>query len=495
MSSLATENVTVRSWLRTNSRAIDYLMIVALGLVLFFPALGETYDVASNEVRHAEIAREMAASGDYLVPTLLGRTYADKPMALYAITALLYRVSGRTSIGIARVPSAVAAIVGAIAVFELVMLIDDRRTARLAALGLMSIAGYSAMARDARPDMSMVAAALLSCLCAAYGMASESRKARARFFALSGVLCATSVLIKGPIGLLVVLVFMEAAALERSLRHATVSEWMIFGGGLVIALLIWAAPAYLHDRGAYLTALMTQRDLSLNPDDDIHSLGWYLTVVPQRLLPFLLFALLLIPYVRERGWRVSLVTALVLLVVLFVIPKKRSHYSLPVYPFMIVAIVESIYWFDHAWITRSAVALSILWAIGNVVFVQLIRPRFDWANSRTMVVAPQVLKIVPNGVPIVCIGDLAEAIAFIGHRSEVVEVYGYRKLISAIHRVGRGSYAVIPNRHRPDFFNLVGCHMRLTHLPDESLSFSTQPDGWQMYRVDEVFTNAGCAGQ
>src|SRR6516165_2279344 len=56
----------------------DAWLVAVFGAVALLPFLGQTHDVASHEIRHAEIGREMAASGDFLIPTLLGRPYQDK---------------------------------------------------------------------------------------------------------------------------------------------------------------------------------------------------------------------------------------------------------------------------------------------------------------------------------------------------------------------------------------------------------------------------------
>src|SRR5262245_34367894 len=61
-----------------------------------------------DEGRNAEVAREMAVSGDVIVPHLAGMPYLDKPPALYWATALAVRAAGRSPWA-ARLPAAVAA--------------------------------------------------------------------------------------------------------------------------------------------------------------------------------------------------------------------------------------------------------------------------------------------------------------------------------------------------------------------------------------------------
>ena len=149
-----------------------------LGIVsafVVFPALGQNRHWASREIRHAEIIREMAESGDYLVPRLLGEIYYDKPPVMHAAAAILTRIVGKPSMKIARMPSAVAGILGVLATYGIGLLLFERRTALLGAIALLGIPGYSIMAREARPDMILCCLLLFSCLCLCLGMKESKR--------------------------------------------------------------------------------------------------------------------------------------------------------------------------------------------------------------------------------------------------------------------------------------------------------------------------------
>ena len=72
----------------------DLLWLTLLSALVLFPALGQNRDWSSREIRHAEIIREMAESGDFFVPTLMGESYRDKPPVMHAAAALLVRMIG-----------------------------------------------------------------------------------------------------------------------------------------------------------------------------------------------------------------------------------------------------------------------------------------------------------------------------------------------------------------------------------------------------------------
>ncbi|MBI5168657.1 MAG: glycosyltransferase family 39 protein [Candidatus Eisenbacteria bacterium] len=75
----------------------------SLLLALAFPLIDP------DEGRNAEVAREMAANGDVVIPHLAGLPYLDKPPALFAAAAACIRVLGPTPLA-ARLPAMLASL-------------------------------------------------------------------------------------------------------------------------------------------------------------------------------------------------------------------------------------------------------------------------------------------------------------------------------------------------------------------------------------------------
>src|SRR5574337_8138 len=180
----------------------DLLLLVVVSACVLFPALGQNRHWASREIRHAEIVREMAESGDYLVPKLLGKTYYDKPPVMHAAAAVLTRIAGEPSMTLVRMPSAIAGILGVLATYGVGLLLLDRYTALVGAFALLGMPGYSLMARQARPDLILWFSVIVSCLFLCMGMRKHKSLSRSLFFIIAGLLAGLGIVTKGPFGVL-----------------------------------------------------------------------------------------------------------------------------------------------------------------------------------------------------------------------------------------------------------------------------------------------------
>ena len=77
--------------------------------ILLFARLGDLPLVSPDEGRNAEVAREMKASGSWLVPTYNGMPYLDKPAFYFKTVALSFAAFGESEWA-ARLPSSLCAL-------------------------------------------------------------------------------------------------------------------------------------------------------------------------------------------------------------------------------------------------------------------------------------------------------------------------------------------------------------------------------------------------
>src|SRR5882757_4606623 len=90
------------------SRLSRWLIVAAFGLALL-TGFEDRRLGRPLEGQQIEIAREMAASSDWLVPRVNGAVYLIRPPLMNWITALSLKIFGSESVWAARLPSILAA--------------------------------------------------------------------------------------------------------------------------------------------------------------------------------------------------------------------------------------------------------------------------------------------------------------------------------------------------------------------------------------------------
>lgn len=447
----------------------DLLGVAAAGLLALLPFLGQTRDLASREVRHALIAREMAESGNYVIPTVVGMEYQHKPPVMNAAAAVVFKIAGHHSMGLARLPSAIAAIIGAMALYGIGLALDGRRTALVAAFGVLGVAGYSHMGRVARPDMIYTAAILVSCFAFVHGLRRQPRRERA-WFVLAGAACAVAILSKGPFGLLFPLMFAGLVPVRRlDLRWPRADEWLVFAAAILATGAVWLVPAHLHDGGEYLRGMFTQLDRDVDSDGGGHPFWWYLPKVVGGFLPLTLLLPVVAMDLRERGWSAPVVMAAAVLVVLCCVAKKRVHYLLPVYPFLALAVGEAVHRFtERLAMLRWAQALIALSLIGGPVYYGLIQPRLHPDEDPQFEFARKVLdRVGPDG-RVLCHGLLGEAVGFLAEGQKVIPWAASADLQRELRLAGSPAWVALPDDAIPELAGAIHAEARPQDtFPDE----------------------------
>lgn len=217
---------------RWHSSALPELGLTLLALTVFFFHLGSYGLWEADEPRYAEIAREMVAGGNYLIPHLNYVPYIEKPPLLYWLTALAFRLFGPTPFAARLVPAATA-MLGLAATYFFIQRVFDRRRALLGGAILCTAPLYAALAQLLTTDM------LLSALLAvAFWSFFLQWREGGRWWLIFYLAVSLAILAKGPIGA----VLPGAAALlflliyDRPLWPALRKFHLLAGGALVIAL-------------------------------------------------------------------------------------------------------------------------------------------------------------------------------------------------------------------------------------------------------------------
>ncbi|MDQ6618789.1 MAG: glycosyltransferase family 39 protein [Pseudomonadota bacterium] len=273
-------------------------LLVPAALVLL--GLGSYGLLNNNEGMYAEIAREMAEGGSWIIPHLNGVPYIEKPPLVYWLMAIAMRVAGDQEHVVRAVPALAGALTLA-AVWLFTSRVATRTCAWLAVLVLGSMLGFVAMSRLVMLDMWLTAGLSLA-LFGGYGVVHGSDR---RIQILTGAALAVAVLAKGWIAVLLfglvlacyVASLGRKAAMPAVRRLATAPLWVTF---LVLAL-PWHLAATLElpeFAWFYFINEHVLRFLGLRePHDYYGGPLWY--YVPRLLLGLLPWTLLL--FVRRRS--------------------------------------------------------------------------------------------------------------------------------------------------------------------------------------------------
>ncbi|HTQ79553.1 MAG TPA: phospholipid carrier-dependent glycosyltransferase, partial [Thermoanaerobaculia bacterium] len=307
-----------------------------------------------DEGRNAEVAREMVATGDYLVPHLDGLPYLDKPVLFFAVDALALRALGANELA-ARLPSLLFALATAALVAGFAARLFGRGAAWVAGTATLAAPLPVAFSRTVIFDSLLtflLTLALLSFHAAIEGHAArgKERSFAPRAWAILGWgAMALGVLTKGPVALAVPLLVALPYALWRRAGRALLS---ITGLALFLTLVlpwVWVMSLKVPEFLRYTLVTETWRRMTT---DHFERTGPFWYFLPCLLIGALPWSFVVLgAWWRDRGRhaaasdprRVFLLLWLALPLLLFSLSQsKRPQYILPLVP--AVALLVAAAW-------------------------------------------------------------------------------------------------------------------------------------------------------
>jgi 4-amino-4-deoxy-L-arabinose transferase-like glycosyltransferase len=218
-------------------------VLALLVAALWFGGLGMRKLIHPDEGRYAEIAREMAVTGDWVTPRLNGLKYLEKPPLQYWMTALAYRTLGVAE-WTARLWPALTAYAAVLVVGYAGHRVGGRAVGLYSALALAGMVGWAINAHVLSLDAGL--AAFLATALAALLIAQRSTAAPAacrNWMLVAWAAMALATLSKGLIGV----VLPGGALVVYTLLQRDFALWrrLYIGRGLLLFLAI-ATPWFVQ---------------------------------------------------------------------------------------------------------------------------------------------------------------------------------------------------------------------------------------------------------
>jgi 4-amino-4-deoxy-L-arabinose transferase-like glycosyltransferase len=418
--------MTQSSEFSQNSAFLWTLFVVLVAAALSYLRL-RTPLQEPQEVRYAEIPRQMLTHQSWLIPILHGQPYLDKPPLLYWMVMASYTVFG-THDWAARLVSSTAVFLTIMTTYFWAKRIMSQPAAVLSALLLCLCVRYVYLARLLTMD-TLLCLFVISSLAFAH-LALRGSRLLWRPWLLSSVGLGLGLLTKGPVAAVLVVVPIAASGLLGQIRWPGSKAWLAFGG----VMLVVAAPWYIGmlivepEFGDYF---FVRHHLArfATPFDHQEPFWFYLPELLAGVLP----GAILIAGIGFAAWRKGIrgswsvehgffLVAFAWCVGFFSLAGcKRPGYILPAMPLLALAAAKYV---DELWLALGSRRSSTSWLLGGAVGVVLVGGAFflilpKHAGRFSMRGQVQPLARRVDSVPVVCYPRRWDSVSYYLGREDV----------------------------------------------------------------------------
>jgi len=368
--------------------------VLLLAATAAFRTLGGTA-MEHHECFVSVTAREMLSSGNWVVPTCNGQLRIHKTPLSYWLAAASAKITGNIDEFTARLPSAILAVLSALAIIYFVNYWFGFRAASLCACVWATSLGYIEYSHNARPEMALVFFVML-CFLSFYSAANEKNRKKQIIYALVfWISLGLGNLAKGPIPLPLVMiplacyvsVFKEWKILPKLLPLAgpVVFLAIVLPWPLVIAQkLNWDLTIWKRE---YVDCFMGEYNSGNYP------IYFYLYYVFSFIAPWVAFVPIVLITPFYKVWDEKRKTMMFLwiwfiadLIFLSLAGGKRDHYILPAMPAL--AILTGVVMDDMIFVRKifklkyaknflvCHIVLVIIIAIAGTIYTAAAKPEF-----------------------------------------------------------------------------------------------------------------------
>jgi 4-amino-4-deoxy-L-arabinose transferase-like glycosyltransferase len=441
-------NHTVKHWLTLWEKqpklawTFSILWLLLISWLAFLWNLGNTGLVDETEPLFAEASRQMTVTGDWITPYYNGATRFDKPILIYWLQAIGYKLIGVNEWAV-RLPSALAGVTLTGLGFYTLRYFgipnpgnsqeaDPEKQSRVShQLWLSAWIGAALIALNPETivwghigvsDM-LLSGCMGSALLAFFlGYAQVDQPVvQGRWYIAFYVLVALAVLTKGPVGIVVPGLIITAFLLYVGLAREVIREMRLVRGLLIMAAIAlpWYVLVILANGETYIQAFFGLHNFQrFTGVVNHHSAQWYFyfLVVLVGFMPWSIYlpvAIARIRFWQRPAWCQQPRTTHLGLFALFwfagifgfftIAVTKLPSYVLPLMP--AAAILVALFWSDQMTRTSVAKGNALLWSgLANVLFLAVISSAIVYSPNFIGFdpAAPNLRELVQqSGLPII----------------------------------------------------------------------------------------------
>ncbi|MBV8773854.1 MAG: glycosyltransferase family 39 protein [Deltaproteobacteria bacterium] len=317
-------------------------MVAMLALVLFFFHLG-TYGLwEPDEARYAEIAREMLASHNFIIPHLNYVPYLEKPPLLYWLTAGSMKLFGVNEFA-ARFVNGAAALIGVLATYFFALRTFDYRRAFVSGSVLATSALYALMAQVLTTDLLLTAATSIAIFAFFLQSKDGGHWWLVCYFALSA-----AVLTKGPVGAALPLITAAAFLWFEGEWRGAIQRFHVVEGLAIAAVITlpWFIAVTIQEPSFFKFYFVGEHLRRFFEPGYSHGepIYYYIPVIAGGFLPWSL-GLLVVPWRRlepNSARRFCLIAVATVFLLFSLASSKLVPYILPAFPFLALLAADGL---------------------------------------------------------------------------------------------------------------------------------------------------------
>ncbi len=409
-------------------RYTPFLLLCVVSGAMLYPCLS-FFLFEPDEGRYAQIPREMLTRGEWIVPTLQGERYLDKPPLFYWLVMACYRLFGFHDWAARLVPA--AAVQGCVLLSYLFgRRLVGERAAFWGALALCLMPGFVGMGRLLVLDGLLTFWVTLSVFCA--WQAIDGPMLRRGWWLLTALSCGLGILTKGPVALVLLLppllLYRWLAERKAPIRRR---DWLLFAAVLLLVAMPWyiavcvRLPEFARH---FLWVHNVQR--FVEPFDHERPIWFYVPILLAGMLPLSLLALPFSRFLFSQARANKCQSALGYLVLtagwcaLFFSLSgcKLPTYVLPAFPPLALAIgafLAQSPWRTSTWFRAGLGCWMVLSVVGHGIAIPAVArarsPMADWRRMSALCGDPSV--------PVICFPRHVDSVAFYVGRADFPAIH------------------------------------------------------------------------